>query len=71
MTQLSYTLDVPFLLMLVYREVPANVCTKGGKKGHLGLLRVGFNCCPYVWAAIHYCPVTVVSRFTEGSAGWA
>lgn len=63
LTQLSYTLDVPFLLLLVYRAVPAHVCTKGEKEGTLGTLRVGFNCCPYVLGSVGrnpYCPMTLV-----------
>lgn len=55
MTQLSSTLDIPFLLMAVYRAaVPANVCTKGEKEGSLGTLRVGFSCCPYVTGSVGY-----------------
>lgn len=52
MTQLSYTLDIPFLLMSVYRAVPANVCTKGEKEGTLGTQKVGFSCCPYVLGSV-------------------
>lgn len=45
-------MDVPFLLMSVYRAVPGKVSAEVEKGGALGTLRVGFNFCPYVMECV-------------------